>query len=138
MGTLFSQYYDITPQAQERARVRVVQKKGGKPFAIVYDPERSKKFKQDFQEYIKATLPSCFEIIDEPMILSCQIYLDRPKSVTRQHPSVKPDLSNYIKGIEDAMNKLVYTDDSKIVGYDKCKKVYGTTGAGINITLYSV
>lgn len=139
MNILFKYYFDIAPHAQERARVRVIQKKdGSKPFATVYDPERSRNFKVAFKQCIKSVLPSDFEIIDKAMILSCQIYLDRPKSVKRKYPEVKPDLSNYIKGIEDAMNKLVYTDDSKIVGYDKCKKVYGTTGAGINITLYSV
>jgi Holliday junction resolvase RusA-like endonuclease len=137
MDILFNQYFDIAPHAQERARVRVIQKKdGSKPFATVYDPERSRLFKAAFRQYIKSVLPSDFEIIDKPMILSCQIYLDRPKSVKRKYPEVKPDLSNYIKGIEDAMNKLVYTDDCKIVGYTECMKLYGTMGPGIGITLY--
>jgi Holliday junction resolvase RusA-like endonuclease len=40
-------------------------------------------------------------------------------------PGVKPDLSNVAKAWEDAMNGIVYTDDSLIVEYGHFKKVYG-------------
>jgi Holliday junction resolvase RusA-like endonuclease len=40
-------------------------------------------------------------------------------------PTGKPDLSNIIKAAEDAMNKIVYGDDSAIVDFTHCKKVYG-------------
>jgi Holliday junction resolvase RusA-like endonuclease len=42
-------------------------------------------------------------------------------------PGVKPDLSNVAKAWEDAMNSIVYTDDSLIVEYGHFKKVYGIT-----------
>lgn len=137
MRILYEEHFDIVPMAQERARVRVIQKKeeGSKPFAIVYDPERSKKFKKDLVQLISLRLPK--EILEEPMILSCKVFITRPKSVKREYPEVKPDLSNYIKGVEDAMNKLVYTDDSKIVGYTECWKLYREK-PGISVVLYSV
>ncbi len=131
---LYHEEFNITPQAQERPRVRVVQKKGCKPFAVVYDPERSKKFKNDLKILIKERKP---EILDVPVVLSCKIYIKRPKTVTREFPEVKPDLSNYIKGIEDAMNGLVYKDDSKIIGYRDCAKYYRDC-PGISVILYSV
>jgi Holliday junction resolvase RusA-like endonuclease len=135
MKLLYEQDFDIVPQAQERARVRVVQKKGSKPFAIVYDPERSKKFKKDLIALILTRLPK--EILCQPLILSCKIFITRPKSVTREYPEVKPGLSNYVKGVEDAMNKLVYTDDSKIIGYTECWKFY-REHPGISVKLYSL
>ena len=136
MKILYEGHFDIVPQAQERARVRVIQKKdGSKPFATVYDPERSKKFKKDLVHLISLRLPK--EMLDGPMILSCKIYITRPKSVKREFPEVKPDLSNYIKGVEDAMNKLVYTDDSRIVGYTECWKLYREK-PGISVILYGL
>jgi len=133
---LFAREFDIIPHAQERPRVRVISKKdGSKPFATVYDPIRSKAFKQNIINMLTLNPPS--DILDEPMILSCKIYIVKPKTVKREYPEVKPDLSNYIKGIEDAMNKIVYTDDSKIIGYTECMKLY-RRHPGISVTLYSV
>lgn len=37
-------------------------------------------------------------------------------------PSSRPDLSNYIKAIEDALNGIVWLDDSQIVGMEVCKE----------------
>lgn len=134
MRILYHEFFSIVPVAQERARHRIIQKKekGSKPFVVVYDPPKSKKFKEDLQEIIRGRLP--VEIISEPMVLSCVIHILRPKSVKREYPAVKPDLSNYIKGVEDAMNKLVYDDDSKIIGYKDCAKAYSEK-PGVSIIL---
>lgn len=135
MKILFDRWFDLEPHAQERPRVRVIQKKGEKAFATVYDPPRSKKFKEDIIRLLTLDKPDM--IIDEPMIMSCKVFIKRPKTVVREYPEVKPDLSNYIKGIEDGMNKIVYTDDSKIIGYDGCRKYYGIK-PGFQVTLYRV
>ncbi len=132
---LYDEIFEIVPVAQERPRSRVVVMKGRKPFVVVYDPKKSKDFKIALGKIIATRRPP--ELIDQPMILSCRLYIQRPKSVKREHPEVKPDLSNYIKGVEDAMNKLVYTDDSKIVGYTGCLKAYSEIPR-IAVTLYSV
>ena len=53
-------------------------------------------------------------------------YMERPKSVSvkkRPYPTVKPDLSNLEKFLEDAMNKTYYKDDSNIVSKIS-KKIY--------------
>jgi Holliday junction resolvase RusA-like endonuclease len=132
---LYDEVFYITPQAQERPRTRMcIPKDGRKPFVIVYDPERSKKFKKELQKLIKRMTP----LLDQPMIMECKIFIQRPKSVKRDYPSVKPDLSNYIKGVEDAMNGLVYTDDSKIIGYDSCMKLYTKLEPKIKVTLHSI
>jgi Holliday junction resolvase RusA-like endonuclease len=137
---LYDVFFNIEPHAQERPRVRVIAKKdGSKPFATVYDPPRSKKFKDAMAVLAveNVVLQGDFVVIDEPMIMSCKILIKRPKSVTREYPEVKPDLSNYIKGVEDALNKIVYTDDSKIVGYTECMKLYSEK-PGIHVILYSM
>lgn len=134
---LYDETFEIVPVAQERVRGRLCQPKGRKPFIVYYDPKKSKDFKVALQNAIKYNGCPC-PLLDRPLVLSCRVYIPRPKSVTRKYPEVKPDLSNYIKGVEDAMNGLVYTDDSKIVGYNVCWKRYTNSRPRIEVTLYSV
>ncbi len=42
----------------------------------------------------------------------------------RPMPAVKPDLSNYIKAVEDAIEGIYYENDSQITDYGKCLKRY--------------
>ena len=137
---LYDEVFEINAVAQERPRARIMTPKDPrkKPFVVIYDPAKSKKFKQDLRSWIMIK-PIPIPIIDQPMIMSCVIYIPRPKSVKRAFPEVKPDLSNYIKGIEDAMNGLVYTDDSKIIGYRDCYKRYADEGVPrIEVKLFGV
>lgn len=39
-------------------------------------------------------------------------------------PAKKPDLSNCIKQIEDAFNKIIFRDDALIVEYGRARKIY--------------
>jgi Holliday junction resolvase RusA-like endonuclease len=133
---LYKAVVHIVPVAQERPRVRtMINKVTKKPFAIVYDPPKSKEFKKDLQKFFTNDMINR-HLIEQPIILSCRVFIERPKSVTRDLPCVKPDLSNYVKGIEDAMNGLVYKDDSKIVGYKDCFKAY-SEHPRIEVTLFS-
>lgn len=136
---LFNDVFHIVPVAQERPRVRVIAKKGCKPFATIYDPTKSKTFKNELRELVKASVGEASGYpLSEPLNMACRIYIQRPKSVTREYPEVKPDLSNYLKGIEDAMNGIVYTDDSKIIRYDGCCKLYTNSHPRIEVILYSI
>ena len=69
-----------------------------------------------------------------PVILSVLIYRKIPKSFTKKkralikagslRPTTKPDISNILKGIEDALNGVWYADDSQIIAYGKVEKYY--------------
>lgn len=39
--------------------------------------------------------------------------------------TTRPDLENSLKGAQDSMQSIVYKDDSQIVVYRNCSKVYG-------------
>lgn len=60
-----------------------------------------------------------------PLYMRVRAYFLRPKSAKKRvHHTVKPDGSNVLKLVEDALNGLVYPDDSAIVDA-QVQKFYG-------------
>lgn len=94
--------------------------------AKAYDPEKSRNYKA----YVKllatqAMREQGFTMIEGPCCLDILAFFEVPKSKSKkfkeralmglERPTKKPDLSNIVKGIEDALNGLAYKDDSSIV-----------------------
>ena len=114
------QVYGI-PQAQGRPRARRL--KGGR--IGMYDPATSKAWKEAIkQQVLLMARPK--ELYDGPVYMDCTFIRLKPKSLPKRakHPSQKPDLSNYIKGLEDALVGIVLRDDSQIVELF-ARKMYG-------------
>ena len=74
-------------------------------------------------------------LIEGPIWLRIKLYKRIPKSWSKKKhlealdgfllPTGRPDLSNYIKSIEDALNGIYWGDDGQVVGYlDKTGKYY--------------
>lgn len=100
--------------------------------ARAYDPEKSRNYKAYIRMLAtQAMKDSGFTMIEGPCVLSINAYFEVPKSKSKkfreaalsglEYPTKKPDLSNIIKGIEDAINNLVYKDDACIVSLSVCK-----------------
>lgn len=116
------------PVAQGRGRASNIN-----GFTRVYDPKKSKDFKQYVRLVAQNEVPG--RLLAGPLILEAKIFRPLPKSFSRKkreaalagelRPTTKPDLKNYIAGIEDALNKVLYEDDSQIVGYGDSGKWYG-------------
>ena len=100
--------------------------------AKAYDPEKSRNYKA----YVRllatqAMKESGFTMIEGPCCLSIDAYFEVPKSKSKkfreaalsglEYPTKKPDLSNIVKGIEDALNGLAYKDDALIVRLNTVK-----------------
>jgi crossover junction endodeoxyribonuclease RusA len=61
-------------------------------------------------------IPEGWEPIDSPVELSVIFYLPRPKTATREFPSVMPDLDKLIRSVGDSLTTAgIYVDDSRIV-----------------------
>lgn len=67
-----------------------------------------------------------FNPIKEAIELEMEFCVKRPKTVKRTYPSVKPDITNYAKIVEDALNGIWYKDDCQIVT-ETLKKRYHHT-----------
>lgn len=66
-----------------------------------------------------------------PLTQPIQVYvifeMPRPKTSKRTYPTVKPDCDNLQKSLFDALNEILWVDDSQIVKVE-AYKVYGTNG----------
>lgn len=101
-------------------------------FVVAYDPEKSKNYKAIIA-YI-ANLKGPRIPLDCPVRLSLKIFLPIPKSFSKKkhaeavageiRPTKKPDVSNVLKGVEDAIKGIIYRDDSQIVEYGIIGKWY--------------
>lgn len=104
------------PQARPRAG-----KRGSK--IVMYDPKESKEYKQYVALIAKQHAPKT--LLEGALSVRIKIYREIPKSTTKKdralifegikRPVTKADTSNYVKGIEDALNGIIYKDDSQIV-----------------------
>lgn len=117
----------IEPQQQERPRYA----KRGR-FVQVYDPKKTKQFKKQLgayiREYMKLANISCFE---RPITVLICFYRPVQKSLSGVEkrrrlssihpPQVKPDLSNFLKSTEDALNGILWKDDALIISEHLCK-----------------
>lgn len=77
--------------------------------------------------------------LDEPVVLSAQFFIARPAGHTTAKGRLRagkplakqsvPDLSKYIRALEDAMTDAgVWKDDSLVCGYRDVRKDYSKTG----------
>lgn len=109
---------DIEPV--EQARPRAVRR--GKRIGM-YDPPKVSKFKRELRQLAKNRFGD--DSFDGELSVEIKFYRPIQKSLSKKErtrrlsgahrPTVKPDLDNYIKSTLDALNDILWTDDSHIV-----------------------
>lgn len=118
----------MAPVAQARPRAVNMAKhrkyyRPGKPQIILHDPLNVKRYKQLLGYYIRQHYTA--EPLTGPLRVTLRFYRKVQKSVSKvEHdrrvhdkklPIVKPDVSNYVKSTEDALNGILWKDDAQIV-----------------------
>lgn len=103
----FTVYGEAVPKA--RARVAFVH---GKTFA--YTPKKTKVWEE--QVYYTALEHRPDTLLDGPLFIYLTFYLLKPKSAIRKrlYPDKKPDADNMVKAIIDSLEKVIFTNDSRI------------------------
>lgn len=106
------------PVAQGRPRFST---QGG--FTKAYDPVKSK----DFKKYVKlvASEHRPVQLLEGPLKLEVKIYKSTLKSFSKKkkqqaeegilRPTTKPDVDNFAKGVKDALDSVIWKDDSQVV-----------------------
>jgi len=120
-GEIFTLTVYETPVPQGRPRF-------SRRSGHAYDPKESRAWKNLLRFSIQQKCGvDNFEPFDKDcaLVLAVVFKLPRPKSVSKEkrpEPTVKPDLDNLVKPIKDAMNGIVFKDDSQVVEILATKK----------------
>lgn len=113
--------FDIEPIQQQRPRARRMSKG-----VMLYDPKKVKQFKIAVGNMAKEQMKQneWERLEDRPLMLDVTFYRPIQQSISKaEHdrrarhevlPIVKPDNSNYLKSLEDALNGIVWKDDALI------------------------
>lgn len=115
------------PKAQARPRFGVVKSKStGKAHAVAFDPKESRDYKNWIKLCSTEAVKICgWKYTEKQLAVDIEAYFEIPKSKTNKfkqqamegtiRPTIKPDLDNIAKGVLDALNKLIFKDDSQVV-----------------------
>lgn len=89
-----------------------------------YTPEKTVNYETLVKEMFAIKYPK-HEMLEGPLKMEIRAFFPIPKSTSKKkaalmatgeiRPTKKPDTSNILKIIEDALNKIAYNDDSQIV-----------------------
>lgn len=115
--------FEFNIEPVEQARPRAVRFGTG---VRMYDPKKVAVFKRQLGMLAKQQmLDRGLEPYDGPLEVRMEFYRpvqaslstkERTRRLSGVHrPTVKPDLSNYIKALEDGLNGIIWIDDNLIV-----------------------
>lgn len=74
-------------------------------------------------------------MLEGPVGLELMFDVERPKSVKREQPHVRPDLDKYIRAVLDALTGVVYEDDGQVC-HILASKRYSLKG-GVKVTVHA-
>jgi len=105
-----------------KARARTVRTKNGK--SVSFTPKKTESWEDSVRAQALQHRPE--QLMDGPLAMEATFYLLRPKSKPKRvkYPATKPDLDNLIKSVKDALEGIIYTNDSRIVD-EAVRKRYG-------------
>lgn len=127
-----------------RPRARIVRGMGKKPdFVQMYTDSQTREFEamvSALAQYAMVGRPPIARAVELNVTIYVQIPADWPQwkrdAASGQEivPTTKPDMSNIVKSIEDAMNKIVYNDDTQVVSSDVVKLFhFGETATVVRV-----
>lgn len=115
-------------------------------FARAYDPPKSRQYKKYIQTLAESVKPA--EPLEMPLTVTIKAYMGIPKSKPRkwreaaaiglQMPTKKPDADNIARCVTDAVNGVLWRDDSQIVRLTVSKHYSDEPRVEVTITDYKM
>lgn len=123
---MISYTLSIEPHPWQRARTQ------GKRFFM---DSKTRRFKTQVAALSRSHAPS--QLLDVPLRLTAKFIFRKPKrSKFKNTHGVKPDLDNLLKGLKDALNGVIWTDDCRVCEYGEgTGKYYDVSGGYPRIEL---
>lgn len=133
------------PQAKARAKARIIQPRGKKPSVQMYTPANTVNYENHIAMLAKNVMRGRKPTLNA-VSLDLVLYFEVPASWSpwkreAAHDKLlaataKPDADNVLKAVKDALNKIVWHDDSQVTDLS-VKKRYGK-GPGVSITITEI
>ena len=105
-------------------------------FVSTYSPTKTRDYESVIKDAAKKSMGSN-ELLETPVTVAIYITVPIPQSYSKkrteaclrgsERPIKKPDIDNIAKCFLDAMNQVVYLDDTQVLTLH-VTKVYGTVG----------
>ena len=116
---------EVVPKGRPRATIQ-----GG--YARMYTPATTAKYEQFVKMIAIEHAPP--HLLTGPLVITLHINLQRPASLPMKiiHCSKRPDIDNSAKSILDALESVIYKNDSQIIELH-VYKAYGTPSVAISI-----
>lgn len=101
----------------------------------VYDPANARDWKRTVQAQVLTNKPEV--PVDGPLDVALYFVLPRPKSLPKRvkFPTKRPDAENLSKAVLDAMQGVIYRDDSQIVRLSVAKDYGDAPGVWIRVEM---
>lgn len=98
--------------------------------------EANKKHKS-WREHVSATIPAMYHPSTQPVRVELMFYFNRPKTVKREHMSVKPDIDKLSRSVLDCLSGRVIKDDSQVVILN-ARKEYTDKSPGVLVRVMEI
>jgi Holliday junction resolvase RusA-like endonuclease len=73
------------------------------------------------------------ELLEEALGVTLTFYFERPATVTRPMPSVKPDGDKLARAVLDALTGVLWKDDSQVTTLLVVKRYGSSPGVGVHV-----
>ncbi len=122
------------PVAQARPRF-YIRWKGFRSFVGAYEPQKSKSFKDmiAWTAKLEATKVGLNKPYTGPIVLELLFMMGRNRDRTQRYHTKRPDLDNLVKSVKDALNGIIWKDDSQVVKL-KAEKKFGPECVKIKVS----